>query len=270
MNDKAELRKEIENLALEAGDIISSATDFSIEEKTGRRDIVTSIDLEIQKMLMDKLLGLVPECRFFCEEDTRFDQQYLITDPDDVDKGICFIIDPIDGTSNFVFGHRHSCTSIAMAVDGSVEIGVIYDPFRNELFSAEKGFGCYLNGRKLPVFDEDLEASIAVFGTSPYDESTNAPTFDLAGQLYEMAADVRRTGSAALDCCWTACGRFALFAELSLSPWDYAAGSLIASETGCLVSDIKGEPLSIKRKSSVLIGRPSSVKCFFDSICNSI
>ena len=268
--DQPELQKKIETLAKKAGSIILSATDIEVTEKSGRRDIVTSIDLEIQSMLMDELLKLIPECRFFCEEDTPFDRQYVLTDPGDIDNGICFIIDPIDGTSNFVHGYGHSCTSIAMAVSGEVRIGVIYDAFRDELFSAGKDTGCFLNGEKLPVFDDELSSAIAVFGTSPYNESTNAATFELARQLYEMAADVRRTGSAALDCCWTACGRFGLFAELSLSPWDYAAGSLIASETGCLVSDINGDPLSIKRKSSVLIGRPSSVKLFLDTICNSI
>ena len=260
--DQAELQKEVELLAKKAGSIILSATDFSIEEKTGRRDIVTSMDLEIQNMLVSELHKFVPEGRFFCEEDVSSDAEYMIADPEDIDSGICFIIDPIDGTANFVHGHRHSCTSIAVSVDGNVDIGVIYDPFRDELFSASRGNGCFLGGRQITPFDEELTDTIAVFGTSPYDESTNAPTFDLAGQLYEMAADVRRTGSAALDCCWTACGRFSLFAELSLSPWDYAAGSIIASETGCLVSDIHGAPLSIKRKSSVLIGRPSSVKTF--------
>ncbi|MBQ2677674.1 MAG: inositol monophosphatase [Firmicutes bacterium] len=268
--DQDALQKEIELSAKKAGNIILSATDFNIKEKSGRRDIVTSIDIQIQKLLMEEMLDLVPGCRFFCEEDTSFDPEYLITGPEEIDNGVCFIIDPIDGTSNFVHGHRHSCTSIAMAVDGQVCLGVIYDPFRDELFSAGKGTGCFLNGEKLPVFDDESDTGIAVFGTSPYDESNNALTFNLARQLYEMAADVRRTGSAALDCCWTACGRFTLFTELSLSPWDYAAGSLIASETGCLVSDIKGAPLSIKRKSSVLIGRPSAVKRFLDSTCNSI
>lgn len=260
--DMDQLLKEIEKLAKDAGSIILDGSDVKIKEKTGRRDLVTSKDLEIQDMLMEKLHALVPEARFFCEEDTSFDSRHVITDPEEIGEGICFIIDPIDGTSNFVHGQMHSCTSIAMAASGIVEIGVIYDPFRREIFSACRGKGSFINGEKIPVFDEQLSDTIAVFGTAPYDDSTNAPTFRLAHLLYEIASDVRRTGSAALDCCWTACGRFSLFAELSLSPWDFAAGKLIAEETGCKVSDIGGRPLSIKRKSSVLIGRPSCVDTF--------
>ena len=267
--DDAMLQHEIEKLAVKAGRMILNNPDFTTHTKSGRRDLVTSKDLEIQKMLMQRLDILASPCRFLCEEDltgntapqkdeaaaaekltiesqvaaesrksaagsrtTAGDRAAaidpalarikVVTDPNQINKGTCFIIDPIDGTANFVHGQQHSCTSIAMTVNGETRIGVVYDPYRQELFSACRSRGAWMNGHRLPVFDAPLKDAITVFGTAPYDESTNEPTFKLAHLLYELSADVRRTGSAALDLCWTACGRFGLYAELGLSPWDYA------------------------------------------------
>ncbi|MBE6029693.1 MAG: inositol monophosphatase [Clostridiales bacterium] len=261
------LQQEIEKLAREAGKMILDADQGSgghvkAVTKTGRRDLVTATDLAIQKMLMQKLNDLAAPCSFLCEEDMNLEGIRQIKDREEVEEGVCFIIDPIDGTANFVHGHRHSCTSIAMTVNGETEIGVIYDPYRDELFSARKGDGAYLNGHRLPVFDAGIADVITVFGTAPYDDTTNAPTFRLAHTLYEISADVRRTGSAALDLCWTACGRFGLYAELGLSAWDFAAGKLIAEETGCIVTDIQGNPLTFQDKPSILCGRPTAVKEF--------
>lgn len=269
------IRKQIEQLALAAGQMIRDAEDTALRDvtvktKSGRRDMVTSMDLAIQQMLMNELMKLVPGCRFLVEESIPSLSDVTITD-DDLEtgdsadpalRGVCFIIDPIDGTANFVHGNRHSCTSIAMVADGEAQIGVIYDPYRDELFSSCKGHGCCLNGNLLPHFDAPIENEITVFGTAPYDDSTNGPTFQLAQKLYELSADVRRTGSAALDCCWTACGRFGLYAELSLSAWDFAAGKLIAEETGCVVTKLDGSPLSYKGKPTILCGRPTAVDQF--------
>ena len=250
-----------------AGTMIRSADedalrDVTVTTKTGRRDLVTSMDLEIQQMLMSELLQLVPDCRFLCEESIPSMADVIVTDADELAHGVCFIIDPIDGTANFVHGNHHSCTSIAMTVDGVTEIGVIYDPYHDELFSARRGAGSTLNGDPLPVFDASMKNEITVFGTAPYNDRVNEPTFELALRLYEASADVRRTGSAALDCCWTACGRFALYAELSLSAWDFAAGKLIAEETGCVVTTLRGEPIKFKGKPSILCGRPTAVAEF--------
>lgn len=270
-----DIQKKIEALARAAGKMIRNAEgtslrDVTVTTKTGRRDMVTSMDLAIQQMLMTELMQVVPGCRFLVEESIPSLSEVIITDDDlgtaDASDpalaGVCFIIDPIDGTANFVHGEQHSCTSIAMTVDGVAQIGVVYDPYRDELFSARKGHGAFLNGKLLPVYDASAENEITVFGTAPYDDSTNAPTFRLALALYEMSADVRRTGSATLDCCWTACGRFGLYAELSLSAWDFAAGKLIAEETGCVATFLDGKPLTYKGKPSILCGRPSAVEQF--------
>ena len=269
-HDYTTIQHQIEQLARTAGKMILDADkgpggQTKIFFKTSRRDLVTATDLQIQQMLMEELNKLAAPCSFLCEEDMNLEGINQIKNRDEIDKGVCFIIDPIDGTANFVYGHHHSCTSIAMTVDGEAVIGVIYDPYRKELFSACKGNGMYLNGELQPVFDLGISEVITVFGTAPYDDAVNEPTFHLAHQLYEMSADVRRTGSAALDLCWTACGRFGLFAELGLSAWDFAAGKLIAEETGCIVTDIHGNPLSYKDKPSILCGRPTAVKEFLEA-----
>ena len=279
--DDGFLQNEIEQLAIKAGDRILKAA-ATVRTKTSRRDLVTSTDLEIQKMLMKRLDIFGSPCSFFCEEDLSVPGIRQITDPEQISKGVCFIIDPIDGTANFVHGLAHSCTSIAMTVGGETRIGVIYDPYHKELFSACKGRGAWLNGHRLPELaagSTDSEAAgststeshaarlsdmITVFGTAPYDESTNERTFRMAQMLYEMSGDVRRTGSAALDLCWTAAGRFGLYAELSLSSWDFAAGKLIAEETGCVVTDIDGQPLDWAGKHSILCGRPAFTKAFLE------
>ncbi len=269
--DDALLQHEIEQLAVKAGRMITAADrdsaggpadDVRIRLKSGRRDLVTSKDLQIQEMLVKRLDILASPCGFLCEEDLSVPGIRSIKDPEELNEGVTFVIDPIDGTANFVHGHHHSCTSIAMVVNGQTRIGVIYDPYRKELFSACKGRGAWFNGHRLPEFDEPLSGAIAAFGTAPYDDTKNELTFRMAHLLYELSADVRRTGSAALDCCWTACGRFGLFAELSLSPWDFAAGRLIAEETGCRVTDIHGEPLLLQGKPSILCGRKTAVKEF--------
>ena len=147
------LQQEIEKLAREAGRMIldadmSSGGHVKAVTKTGRRDLVTATDLAIQKMLMQKLNEIAAPCSFLCEEDMNLEGIRQIKERSEVEEGVCFIIDPIDGTANFVHGHRHSCTSIAMTVNGETEIGVIYDPYRDELFSARKGNGAYLNGHR--------------------------------------------------------------------------------------------------------------------------
>ena len=134
------IQHQIDKLACMAGKMIidadnSTHSDVKVRTKSGRRDLVTSIDVEIQQMLMKELLELIPSAKFLCEEDIPSMSDAVITDADEVNEGICFIIDPIDGTANFVHGNRHSCTSIAMTVDGETQIGVIYDPYHDELFS---------------------------------------------------------------------------------------------------------------------------------------
>ena len=141
---------------------------------------------------------------------------------------------------------------VALVVDGTAELGAIYNPYLDEMFTAMRGQGAFCNGKRIHVSSEPLENGLVIFGTSPYNEELSERSFKLAYSYFKKSIDIRRTGSAALDMCSVAAGRAELFFELSLSPWDYAAGALIVEEAGGIVTDIDGNALVYGRKSSVL------------------
>lgn len=241
----------ITELLRKAGKIMLSAhvgednSDGTVREKTGSADFVTRYDVSVQDFLMEEIKKSIPDAVFIAEEKEN-DGSALLSDT-------CFIIDPIDGTKNFINDYRHSCISLAMITRGEVVLGAIYDPYMDEMFSAEKGRGAWLNGVPIRVSDRPIETAIAAFGTSPYYKNELADkTFSLAKEVFLSASDVRRTGSAALDLAYLAAGRNDLFFELILSPWDYAAGALIIAEAGGVITDICGCPVSLSERSSVL------------------
>ncbi|MEW6388815.1 MAG: inositol monophosphatase family protein, partial [Thermodesulfobacteriota bacterium] len=153
-----------------------------------------------------------------------------------------WIIDPLDGTVNFAHGFPMFCVSIAFEAAGVVEYGVIYDPLREELFEAGRRGGAWLNGRPIRVSKVDrLDAALLATGF-PYDIRERLPeTIARLGRMLGIAQGVRRAGSAALDLCYVACGRFDGFWEENLKPWDTAAGVLLVSEAGGRVSTFRGE-----------------------------
>ncbi len=214
-----------------------------VDAKSGRADLVTQYDKQVQERLRTGLLEIMPDAHFVGEEGST--QQFAPT-------GTFFIVDPIDGTTNFIKDYHFSCISVALVVDNAAEPGVIYNPYAHEMFYAQRGEGAFCNGKRLHVSNEPLENGIVVFGTAPYHEELNEKTFQLAYAYFKRALDVRRSGSAALDLCTIAAGRAELFFELVLSPWDYAAGALIVEEAGGLVSDYDGRPLADDRPCSVL------------------
>ena len=245
------MRKKLEALAEKAGAMMTKEAPFSVREKSSSKDLVTSRDLEVQEMLVGACRKLAPGCSFYCEE------EHLQDLTESSEEG--FIIDPIDGTANYVHGLGHSCTSIACLREGRIDCGVVFDPFRGEMFSASRKEGSFLNGRPLTVRDRPLREGLVCFGTSPYDEDTTDASFRLARRLYGLSGDIRRSGSAALDCCYAACGRYDLYFELRVSPWDHAAGSLIAAMAGCRTCTIEGAPLPLLQRTSVLCGTASGV-----------
>jgi len=216
---------------------------LQIDSKAGHANFVTDCDKKTQERLRSGLLSVMPDAHFIGEEGTTLDFS---------SKGKCFIVDPIDGTTNFIKDFRSSCISVALVVDGAAELGAIYNPYLDEMFTAMRGQGAFCNGRRIHVSSEPLENGLVIFGTSPYNEELSERSFKLAYSYFRKSIDVRRTGSAALDMCSVAAGRAELFFELSLSPWDYAAGALIVEEAGGIVTDIDGNTLSYSRKSSVL------------------
>lgn len=236
--------EQIISIVREAGEIVLSAHDVwsQTHEKSSAADLVTEYDLAVERFLKEKLPPLVPGSLFFGEEEK--ENASPLT-------GWVFIVDPIDGTTNFVRGLKHSAISVALAHDGVVEYGVVYDPYKDEIFSARRDGGAFLNGRPIHVSERPLDQGVFGMGTAIYDRQFIAPTMRLTEQLFRRSCDFRRLGAAALDLCDVACGRLDLFFEYSLSPWDHAAGGLILTEAGGILSTLEGRPMDYTRRCSV-------------------
>lgn len=232
------------DLVRSCGEILKTADrgNLHVDAKSGHANFVTAYDTLIQERLRVGLLAILPEAKFIGEEGSA--QRFSPV-------GKFFIVDPIDGTQNFINDYHHSCVSVALIVDGAAELGVVYNPYTDEMFTAKRGEGAFCNGRRLAVSGQPLERGLVLFGTSPYHEDLSEATFRTAYALFRKSLDVRRSGSAALDLCAVAAGRVELFFELVLAPWDYAAGALIVQEAGGKVTEVEGAPLAYDHQCSV-------------------
>lgn len=228
------------SIVREAGDIVRTATDIAgkTSEKSGAADLVTKYDVAVENFLREKLTALLPDALFYGEESEKCG---------DPTKGWVFIVDPIDGTTNFVRGLNQSAVSVGLYRDGAAEYAVVYDPFKDEMFSAQRGKGAFLNGAPIRVSDRPLEKGIFGMGTAIYNREFEEQTISVLGQLFARSCDFRRMGAAALDLCYVAAGRYDAFFEFSLAPWDFAAGRLIITEAGGLISTMEGGELPIAR-----------------------
>lgn len=237
----------------EAGRIMTDAVHIeeTVEEKSGRSNFVTAYDKKVQSFLFEKLAAVLPEAVFIGEEEE--EHPALL-------EGHTFIIDPIDGTTNFMKGYCTSCISVGLLKDGVPEIGVVYNPYLKELFFAVKGKGAFRNEEPIHVSDHDLKEGLVLFGTAPYNEELARRSFEWAYQLFIRSMDVRRSGSAAIDLCNIACGRAEFYFELLLSPWDYAAGALILTEAGGRISTTEEKELSFDKKCGVAAGNPKAME----------
>lgn len=247
---------EIIAVVKKCGDIILFADDAerSVSSKAGRANFVTKYDVAVQTYLKDELLKILPEAVFIGEEDSHSEA---------LGQGYAFIVDPIDGTTNFIKNYRRSCVSVGLALHGQMEIGVIYNPYSNEMFYAQKGKGAFLNGQPIHASWHALSEGLVCFGTSPYYPELIDETFALVKTLHRASLDVRRSGSAALDLCDIASGRCELFFECRLSPWDYAAGSLLVEEAGGRISRMNGQAVSFGAGCSVLAGSQAAWEDYF-------
>ncbi len=229
----------------EAGQIMLQARDIekAMHSKTGIGNFVTDFDVAVQKHLERSLLLALPGAHFIGEEgDAQQAENFA---------GDCFIVDPIDGTANFTRNLHHSAISVAWLKDGQVEAGVVYDPYLDELFYAQRGKGACCNGKSMLPVQRDLEHAIFLFGASAYMRREVDDTFRITRALFDKALDLRCSGSAALDLCYVAAGRVEAFFELSLFPWDYAAGVCIIQEAGGKITNIQGDALPYHAQSSV-------------------
>ncbi len=241
-----EMIEEIKIISKEAGQIMVTAENPDIMEKSGHANFCTETDEKIQAFLIERLSGVLPEASFLGEEDG------MDVFSAKMSKGYCFVLDPIDGTSNFIYSYRPSVVSIALLKDGAPYMAVIYNPYDDMLFSAAAGQGAYMNDKKIMSSEAPLSDSLAVFGTAPYYTELQERTFEIAKGLLPLCVDLRRSGTAAWDMCCVAMGRCNLYFELKIQLWDYAAAALIATEAGCTITDVEGNPLSYRGATSVL------------------
>lgn len=245
------LLNQIKSVAKYCGSIILNAdrSDIGIRDKAGKANFVTEYDCMVQKTAEEMLRKILPEAEFLGEE-----EESSI----DETKEYVFIVDPIDGTTNFIKDYHVSCISIGLIKNGERYMGVVYNPYLDELFYAIKDNGAYLNGQKIHVSEEELANGIVLVGTSPYNTELSRTTFDKAYDYFTKALDIRRSGSAAIDLCSIACGRAELYFEMILSPWDFAAGALIVEEAGGVVTTHEGEKIPCFEKTSVLAANKRS------------
>jgi len=229
--------KEAEGIAKKAGKMLRENINTSAEIFfKGAVDLVTDFDNRAQRMIFDHLSACFPDHDFIGEEGLSKNRG----------EEFLWIIDPLDGTTNYAHGFPIFCVSIALEWKEEIVLGVVCDPMRREMFSAVKEEGAFLNGKKIQVSSiGDLDKSLVATGF-PYDlRESKVNNIDHFNNFVVRVQAIRRCGSAAMDLCYVACGRFDGFWELKLKPWDVAAGALIVKEAGGKISDFKNGEFSI-------------------------
>lgn len=246
----------IENLIREAGQILlqGKSTAAAVHQKEGLANFCTDFDLQIQRFLISGLREIIPSATFFGEEETEG------SDTSGVSDGYTFFVDPIDGTTNFIFDYHHSCISVGLSEQKKVIAGFVYNPYVDEMFVGIRGEGCFLNGRKLEMTDTPLGKGIVAFGCARYNEGDTDLLFSAVKEIYLRSLSVRNGGSAALDLCRVASGSNVAYLELKLQPYDYAAVSVMIEEAGGVIAQVNGDAITLDRPCSILAGTASAVK----------
>ncbi len=231
------MRNTIKETAQEAGEfILANANNFGDAQFKGRVDMVTKIDLGAEKIILNKIKTNFPDHSIITEES---DNKETLSD-------YRWIIDPLDGTTNFVHSFPFACVSIGLEYKNEIILGVVNNPFLKEYFFAEKNNGAFLNDEPIKISkNAKLKDSLLATGF-PYELAENFDrNMELFNKIYRQTQGIRRAGSAAMDLCYVACGRFDGFWEFDLNPWDVAAGSLMVTEAGGILSDFSGKQLDI-------------------------
>ena len=241
-----QLAAKVSEIVQEAGNLIKSIPRPQVYTKEGHANFVTEADMASQKFLIEHLTPLLPDAYFFAEE--KEDNQLA--------PGWNWIIDPIDGTTNFIRDYKASTISVGLVKDGEGVLGLVLDPYRGELFTGIRGQGAFCNGTPIHVADVPTANALIAFGTAPYYQELKEATFAMAKEAAVRCGDLRRSGSAALDLCHVAMGRMDGFFELRLSPWDYAGSSVILREAGALIGTAPGREFSYQKPQTILAGAP--------------
>ena len=215
--------------------------DKKIELK-GEINLVTEVDRRCEQGIIEIIQKAFPQHNILTEE----------TPMPELPSPYRWIVDPLDGTTNYAHGYPCFCTSIALEFERQVMVGAVYDPLLDELFTAQQGEGAFLNGERIAVSMTDRLINALLCTGFPYDVRESAENnLDHFNNFIMEARAIRRDGSAALDLCYVAAGRFDGFWELKLNPWDVAAGKLIVEEAGGRVSDFRGKALDINGKETL-------------------
>jgi len=214
-------------------------------ERKEHNSFVTEVDRAAEKAIVETLLEAYPKHAILAEESGAYGENEYT-----------WIIDPLDGTTNFLHGVPQYCISIALEHRGQISQAVIYDPNRNDLFTATRGAGAFLNDRRIRVSKTREMADALICTGFPYSDFSKLDAYmQQFRDVVQKSAGVRRPGAAALDLAYIACGRYDAFWELGLSPWDIAAGSLLVLEAGGLITDLSGEA-GFMESGNVVAGTP--------------
>ena len=223
--------------ARRAGNIINRGAreiDLLTVTSKGPKDFVSEVDREAERTIVETLLASYPDHAILAEEGTA---KGANADAENV-----WIIDPLDGTTNFLHGFPQYCVSIALSQRGQITHGVVYDPVRNDLFTASRGRGAFLNDRRIRVSKRHHLRDCLIGTGFPFRDGSYLDTYlRMMKTMIEQTAGLRRPGAAALDLAYVAAGFYDGFWEVGLNPWDVAAGSLLIQEAGGLIGDLAGE-----------------------------
>lgn len=237
------LLSDVKSIVVEASSLMLTA-DFEIKEKGDVANIVTTSDVAVQEFLCNKLSYVIPGCGFLCEEDDMIDLSHEYT----------WIIDPIDGTCNYARGIDQCAICVGLMHYDKLILGVVYLPRTKELFHAVKGKGAFRNDQPIHVSDRSFENAVMCTALSVYHKEHTKVCSDIITDTFLKINDIRRFGAAAPELCYLAMGRCELYFEYILSPWDYAAASVILTEAGGSISNLNGNDIDGVSQSGILAG----------------
>lgn len=237
--------EEIIEIVREAAGILKDRKAASHIQEKGIADYVTEVDLKVQEFIQKKLSLIYPEIQFMGEEKSNEEIDF---------DGEFWVLDPVDGTTNLIHDYRQSALSLALFEKSEVVLGVVYQPFTEELFFARKGKGAYLNERTIHVSEvETMSESLVSIGTSPYYAELAEDNFEVFLNVFKECQDIRRSGSAAIDLAYVACGRIDAYFEKRLKLWDFAAGMLLVEEAGGKITNYSGDKINVNLWSDIVV-----------------
>ena len=236
----------VQQVVREAAKLFSDREATGQIKQKGAFDYVTAVDEAVQDYIKTELGKLYPEIQFIGEE----------SDNSDVDwNGLAWVLDPVDGTTNLIHDYQNSAISLALMNQKELLMGIVYNPFIEEMYYAEKGKGSFLNGEKIHVSQaKQMNESLISVGTSPYHKDEADEIFKAFAGIYKDCQDLRRCGSAALDMAHVACGRIEAYTEKHLKIWDYAAATLLVREAGGTVLDYEGNEFTMEPIGNIIAG----------------